>query len=84
MSCSTPVITSNLTSIPEVTGDCAVLINPFNKDELAEALINLLNCPDLLKEYGEKGYKKSLDFTWKNTATLTLNAYETTLQNNNN
>ena len=84
MSCSTPVITSNLTSIPEVTGDCAVLINPFNKDELAEALINLLNCPDLLKEYGKKGYKRSLDFTWKNTATLTLNAYETVLQNKDN
>lgn len=84
MSCSTPVITSNLTSIPEVTNDSAILINPFNKDELAESIINLLNCPDLLKEYGEKGYRRSLEFTWKNTAILTLNSYETVLQNKNN
>lgn len=84
MSCSTPVITSNLTSIPEVTNDCAVLINPFNKDELAESIINLLNCPDLLKEYGEKGYRRSLEFTWRNTAISTLNAYETILKNKDN
>lgn len=84
MSCSTPVITSNLTSIPEVTNDCAVLINPLNKDELASSILNLLNSPDLLKEYGEKGYKNSLNFTWKNTAIATLKVYESILKNNKN
>lgn len=76
MSCKTPVITSNLTSIPEVTNDCAILINPFDKDELASSILTLLNSDSLLQEYSEKGYNNSLNFTWKNTATITLKAYE--------
>ena len=79
MSCKTPVITSNLTSIPEVTNDCAVLIDPFNKDELASAILSLLNSPSLLEEYSEKGYKNSLEFTWTKTAKATLNAYKKAL-----
>lgn len=80
MSCGTPVITSNLTSIPEVTSDTAILINPNNKDELASSMLQLLNSPDLLLEYGSKGYKNSLNFTWKNTAISTLKAYESILK----
>ena len=81
MSCATPVIASNLTSIPEVTKDCAILINPFNKDELADSILNLLNSESLLQEYSEKGYNNSLNFTWKNTAIATLKAYEHVFEN---
>ena len=84
MSCATPVITSNLTSIPEVTKDCAILIDPFNKDELASSILNLLNSESLLQEYSQKGYKNSLNFTWKNTAIATLKAYEHVFKNINN
>ncbi|MDU5261154.1 MAG: glycosyltransferase family 1 protein [Clostridium celatum] len=83
MSCATPVITSNLTSIPEVTKDCAILIDPFNKDELASSILNLLNSESLLQEYSQKGYKNSLNFTWKNTAIATLKAYEHVFENIN-
>ena len=83
MSCATPVITSNLTSIPEVTKDCAILINPFNKDELASSILTLLNSESLLQEYSEKGYNNSLNFTWKNTAIATLKAYEHVFENTN-
>ncbi|MBD7915158.1 glycosyltransferase family 4 protein [Clostridium sp. Sa3CUN1] len=76
MSCKTPVITSNITSIPEVTGDAAILINPFNKFELEEALINLLNNDSLKLDLANKGYERSLQFSWKNTAMKTLEAYE--------
>lgn len=75
MSCGTPVITSNLTSIPEVTGDSALLINPFNIDELCSSLINLLNSQSLKDELSAKGYEKSSQFSWKLTSELTLNAY---------
>ncbi|MDU4884775.1 glycosyltransferase family 1 protein [uncultured Clostridium sp.] len=84
MSCATPVITSNLTSIPEVTKDCAILIDPFNKDELASSILNLLNSESSLQEYSQKGYKNSLNFTWKNTAIATLKAYEHVFKNINN
>ncbi|MGG7176957.1 glycosyltransferase family 4 protein [Clostridium paraputrificum] len=75
MSCKTPVITSNLTSIPEVTGDNAILINPFDKDQLSQSLLDLLNNEYLKDELGEKGYKRSLHFSWKQTASNTLDAY---------
>lgn len=83
MSCATPVITSNSTSISEVTKDCAILIDPFNKDELASSILNLLNSESLLQEYSQKGYKNSLNFTWKNTAIATLKAYEHAFENIN-
>lgn len=75
MSCKAPVITSNLSSIPEVTGDSAILINPLNDDELASSIEHLLNNENLKKEYSEKGYKRSLEFSWEKTAEKTLNAY---------
>lgn len=75
MSCKTAVITSNLTSIPEVTGDAAVLINPFDSNDLSTALFKVLNNENFKNELEIKGYEKSLEFSWKRTAELTLNAY---------
>lgn len=80
MSCKCPVITSNLTSIPEVTGNNAILINPYEEDELKNALVTLLNNESLQIELSEKGYIRSKDFTWKETARKTLNAYKSILQ----
>ena len=79
MSCKTPVITSNLTSIPEVTADAAILIDPFNKDQLKEALLKVLNSSSIKEELSEKGYKKSLEFSWSHTAEKTLSAYKSIL-----
>ena len=76
MSCGAPVITSSLTSIPEVTGDSALLVNPYNINELGDALVTLLNNEDLKAALSEKGYLRSLEFTWKKTAKSTLNAYK--------
>jgi glycosyltransferase involved in cell wall biosynthesis len=75
MSCKAPVITSNLTSIPEVTGNNAILINPYNINELENALVTLLNDETLKKNFSEKGYLRSLEFTWVKTAQNTLDAY---------
>ncbi|WP_160687165.1 glycosyltransferase family 1 protein [Clostridium sp. C2-6-12] len=76
MSCKTPVITSNLTSIPEVTEDNAILINPYALGELEKALVTLLNDEDLKNSLSEKGYLRSLEFTWKKTAQNTLEVYK--------
>ena len=76
MSCMTPVITSNTTSIPEVTGDSCILIDTSNKTELEESLLNLLNNNNLKKELSKKGYERSLQFSWKQTAIKTLEAYK--------
>ncbi len=76
MSCKAPVITSSLTSIPEVTGDSAILINPNNIDELEAALAKLLNDENLKAILSQKGYLRSLEFNWRKTAKNTARAYE--------
>ena len=75
MSCNTAVITSNLTSIPEVTKDSALLIDPYNTNELSTALITILNNEYTKKNLAEKGYSESKKFSWEKTASLTREAY---------
>lgn len=84
MSCKAPVITSNSTSIPEVTKNCALLIDPFNKDELSNSILKVLNSSSLSEELSEKGYINSKNFSWKKTAELTLRAYEIIYNSINN
>lgn len=76
MSCKTAVIASDITSIPEVTGSSCYLINPFNRFELEKSLCDILNNEDLKLELSNRGYNKSLEFSWKETAKKTLKAYE--------
>ena len=76
MSCKTPVITSNVTSIPEVTGDACILTDPLSRTELENSLVTLLNDDDLKSNLSKKGYERSLQFSWKNTAIKTLEAYK--------
>lgn len=75
MSCGTPVITSNTTSIPEVVGDSAVLIDPLNLDEISAALCNVLNNECIREELKVKGLNRAKNFSWRKTAQLTLEAY---------
>lgn len=76
MSCGTPVITSNLTSIPEVVGDAGILINPYNEEDLMEAIKKMLTDEDLRHFYSERGLKRSESFNWRKTAELTLDVYK--------
>lgn len=76
MSCGTPVITSNVSSIPEVVGDGALLINPFDTDDLKGAMEKMLTDDSLRNETAEKGYQRSKDFSWDKTCLNTLKVYE--------
>ena len=76
MSCGVPVITSNISSIPEVTSDNALLIDPYDDDDLSDKLACLLNDDNLRLSLSKKGYERSLNFSWNKTALNTLNAYE--------
>ena len=75
MSCKVPVITSNITSIPEVVSDCGILINPSNSDSLSNALVKILNDENLKENLAKKGYERSKKFSWKNTSIKTFEAY---------
>ncbi|MBU3189048.1 glycosyltransferase family 4 protein [Clostridium bowmanii] len=76
MNCGTPVIASNLTSIPEVVGDGGILINPYDISEISLAIGNLLSNEKLRLELGSKGLKRASEYSWQNTAINTLKSYE--------
>ncbi|HSN60410.1 MAG TPA: glycosyltransferase family 1 protein [Ferruginibacter sp.] len=75
MACGTPVITSNTTSLPEVSGDAAILIDPYNYIEIGNKIIELLNNKILYKEKQELGFTNSEQFSWRNAAQKTLSVY---------
>jgi glycosyltransferase involved in cell wall biosynthesis len=68
MAAGCPVITSNNSSLPEVSGDAAILVDPYNVDELADALISVLSNAQLKREMSKKGVEQAQKFSWK-TAT---------------
>jgi glycosyltransferase involved in cell wall biosynthesis len=76
MACGTPVITSNLASLPEVAGDAALLADPYNIESLASALIKLLGDESLCAELKRKGLKRVENFSWRKAAEEMLKVYE--------
>ncbi|WP_300350019.1 glycosyltransferase family 1 protein [Clostridium sp.] len=75
MACGTPVIASNVTSIPEVCEDSALLVNPSDIDELKENILILLNDSKFYSMMIHKGLAHSSKFNWKKTAYKTLETY---------
>jgi len=76
MACGTPVVCSNTTSLPEVAGDAALLVNPENSRELAEAIGRISDEPALASDLRQAGLERVKRFTWANVAHRTLAALE--------
>jgi glycosyltransferase involved in cell wall biosynthesis len=75
MACGTPVITSNRTSLPEVAGDAAVLIDPTRAEALAEAMTSILSDGELRQTLRAKGLARAHAFTWTTVAEQTVAVY---------
>jgi alpha-1,3-rhamnosyl/mannosyltransferase len=71
----TPVIASSTTSIPEVAGDAAVLVDPLDEPAIADALLRVLTDEPLARDLRTRGFERAARFTWDRTATATLQAY---------
>lgn len=80
MACGTPVVTSNVSSLPEVAQDAAILIDPIDVEGIAEAGLSLLQDNNLHAEYRKRGLKHVKKFTWAQTAEKTLNTYWSALK----
>jgi len=76
MACGTPVITSNTSSLPEVVGDAGIMVNPYDVDELAKAMYEVLTNDGLREELSKKGLERAKLFSWKKTAKEHLKVYE--------
>ena len=81
MRCGVPVITSNTSSMPEVSGNAAYIVDPYRPEEITEGIIELLNSKQLRDDFIEKGYKQSQKFSWKNMAIDVLKLYEEVYNN---
>jgi glycosyltransferase involved in cell wall biosynthesis len=75
MACGAPVITSSTTSLPEVAGDAALLVDPEDVEALGDALQRVLDDAALRETLRTKGFARVKDFTWDRSARLTMNLY---------
>jgi glycosyltransferase involved in cell wall biosynthesis len=80
MACGTPTIVSNSSSLPEVVGDAALLVNPNDPEEIAVALHRLLSDDDLHQEMRTKGFQRANCFSWEAAARSTLEVYRKVAQ----
>lgn len=76
MKCGCPVICSNVTSMPEVIGDCGLLINPLSDESMIEALKKMYFDEDFKKQCREKGLERAKQFSWEKCAQIIINAMQ--------
>jgi glycosyltransferase involved in cell wall biosynthesis len=72
MACGTPVITSNLSSLPEVAGDAALLVNPYNIGEIAQAMQAVATDSALRSHLRTRGLDRASQFSWAKTGQATV------------
>jgi len=79
MACGVPVITSRVSSMPEVAGDAAILVNPTDEAELADALKKVVEDRDLQQSLRVKGIRRAKAFSWERCAEQTLRVYRSVI-----
>jgi glycosyltransferase involved in cell wall biosynthesis len=80
MACGAPVVASDRTSLPELAGEAAVLVDPEDEEALARALGAVLSSPQRRAELRERGLERSRAFSWAECAQLTVEAYREALR----
>ena len=75
MACGTPVVTSNVTALPEVVGDAGLTVAPDDADALCGAMLSLASDETLRRELGRRGLERAALFSWRNCAEQTVRAY---------
>jgi glycosyltransferase involved in cell wall biosynthesis len=75
MACGTPVLTSNVSALPEVAGDAALFVTPTDVEAIADGLARLLDDAALRAELGARGVRRTAAFSWKRCARETLAVY---------
>ena len=76
MACGAAIVTSNVSSMPEIAGDAAIFINPLDENDLAEAMAYFIFHPEVKESYRKRGLERSADFSWEKTAANFLKLLE--------
>jgi len=72
MACGTPVVASNISSLPEIVGDAGILVDPNNTEQIAEAILKVIKDSELRTNLSQKAIKRAALFSWDKTANQTL------------
>ncbi len=80
MACGTPVVTSNVSSLPEVTGGAAVLVDPYDAESIADGIRRVVHDEDLRADLIARGLARVNDFSWRDAASKTHQIYTEVLQ----
>jgi glycosyltransferase involved in cell wall biosynthesis len=75
MACGVPVLTSGEASLPEVTGDCAVITDAYSPESIADGLERLYRDENLRRDLSRRGIERAKDFTWEHSAEILYNVY---------
>ena len=76
MASGTPVVTSNVSSLPEVAGDAALLVNPYDPHDIAEAIRKIVTDEPLARELRRRGLARAGQFSWESAARKVRDIYE--------
>jgi glycosyltransferase involved in cell wall biosynthesis len=76
MACSAPVITANTSALPEVVGDAAILIDPYDSAELCDAMQRVLSDEGFRHDMRQRSLERATLFSWERAARETLAVYE--------
>jgi glycosyltransferase involved in cell wall biosynthesis len=76
MACGTPVVSSDAETLVEIAGDAAIIVPRMDDDAYAQAMLKVLNNPDVARDMTEKGLEHVKKFTWENTAREIIDVYQ--------
>jgi glycosyltransferase involved in cell wall biosynthesis len=76
MACGTPVLTSNLSALPEVVGDAGALVDPYSTEAISQQLAELLESQSTREELSRRGLERARHFTWPAVAEQTVRVYK--------
>ena len=76
MACGTPVITSNVSSLPEVGGNAVLYVDPYKEDDIARVIEKMVEDKELKNKLAEQGLERAKQFSWRRTAEETLKVYK--------
>ena len=76
MACGVPVLTTAEASLPEVTGDCAVIADAYSPESIADGLESLYSSRELRERLSKDGIKRAKGFTWERSAEILYDLYK--------
>jgi glycosyltransferase involved in cell wall biosynthesis len=82
MYCDVPVITSNTTSLPEVAGEAAILVDPNSVSDIANAMCDIFTDKNLHAQLIQKSQLRKKEFSWNRTASLFWNSIQKLMNEN--